>query len=367
MNALVGIGSDASDLAETIERARALLDHGDVLAAKNLATFAYDVAKDQAKLAERLDAGVGLVDKARRLQGDALLIETRAKILIADNWDAAKEAGLINKGRPKSVENNNAFTAAEAGLERTEIHEARKLRDAEKQSPGIVEQAIQARISAGLEPSRAAVVRGIGTRSASKAERGLDFYETPAAAIASLLALEKFSKKIWEPSCGRGAISKPLEAAGYSVELSDLVDRGCHTADGELARVEDFLQTQKRKGATPDIVTNPPFGIVNEYAAHALRVHKPRKMALLLNFNAFCGVANADRNFWLDEQPPARMLVFSRRLPMMHRDGYAGQEAGSQMNCAWFIWERGPSGNYEGPTIASRVDWRDHYEGASDA
>ncbi len=118
--------SDASDLPAVIERARGLLTEGDVIAAKMLAAVAYD----QAKIAQRFAVSAELIDKARRLQGEALLIETRAKIRIADEYDAAQEAGQASKGgRPKTVSDGNGFTAAEAGLSRKEIHEARKLRD----------------------------------------------------------------------------------------------------------------------------------------------------------------------------------------------------------------------------------------------
>ena len=82
-------------------------------------------------------------------------------------------------------------------------------------------------------------------------------------------------------------------------------------------------------------------------------------MALLLNLNFLCGTEDDDRNFALDVAPPARVLVFSRRLPMMHRDGWDGPEASSRMNTAWFVWERDASGSYSGRKQVVRVDWKD--------
>lgn len=38
--------------------------------------------------------------------------------------------------------------------------------------------------------------------------------------------------------------------------------------------------------------------------------------------------------------------MFTRRLPMMHRDGWSGNKASSQMNTAWFMWERNDDGSY---------------------
>ena len=53
-----------------------------------------------------------------------------------------------------------------------------------------------------------------------------DFYATPLDAIEDLIKYEKFDGKIWECSCGDGAISNPLIKAGYDVYSSDLIDRG---------------------------------------------------------------------------------------------------------------------------------------------
>jgi hypothetical protein len=358
---------DASGLVATVERAKALLDEGDVIAAKVLAARAYDDAKSAVALAERFKAGNALVEKARRLQCDALLIETRAKIRLADEWDAAKDAGLVGAGRPKNVPDGNGFTAAEAGLDRKEIHEARKLRDAEAKEPGIVERAIAARLSSGLNPSRANLRVAVGTASATAEERGRNFYETPTEATHALLVLERFEDEIWEPACGKGAISRVLEAAGYDVFNSDIEDRGCANKHGELQRKLDFFQLKRALAhdgvpgvfqGRPDIVTNPPYGAeLNAFVAHALRKHQPRKMALLLNLNFVCGFDDPDRNFVMDEMRPARIHVFTRRLPMMHRDGWTGPEASSRMNTAWFVWEQ-PHERSGRETVINRVDWQ---------
>ena len=360
---------DASDLAATVQRAAALLDHGDVEAALLLSSAAYDQAKAAAGLAARVKAGQRLIDKARRLQGDALLIEARAKMRMAADYDAAQAAGAARKPgqRGKAVADDNSFsvpTVEDLGLDRTQVHEARKLADAERKSPGIVERAIAARLAAGLEPSRANLRAAVGTASATKEERGANLYETPIEAMRALLALEPFLRHVYEPACGRGAIVRPLEAAGHDVALSDLNDYGTATAQGEVQGVADFIATTKAEGDY-DIVTNPPYGeALNGFVAHALRVHRPRKMALLLNLNFLAGFADDDRNFVMDEAPPARVWVFKRRLPMMHRDDWAGPKASSRMNTAWFVWERQADGSYGDRTLMRRVDWKDYADAA---
>ncbi|EJL57950.1 hypothetical protein PMI09_00655 [Rhizobium sp. CF122] len=363
---------DASGLAQVVERARALLDDGDVIRARMLAAGAYEQAKLAGRLAERFGAADRLITKARQLQGDALLIETRAKILIANEYDVAQEEGrAAGKGRPKNVSDENIFKQSETGLTRKEIHEARKLADAERKAPGLVERAIQARIIAGLEPSRANLRVAVGTSTATKEERGNNLYETPPEAMHTLLALETFTATVWEPSCGKGAIARMLEAASYGVVLSDLVDYGTADSFGEVQREVDFLTTEgDPEGASSfDIVTNPPYGpVLNSYVAHALRVHKPRKMALLLNLNFVCGFDDEKRNFAMDENSPARIYVFTRRLPMMHRDGWDGPESSSRMNTAWFVWERQEDGTYgSSGSKLIRVDWKGYLPAESEA
>ena len=345
----------SAELPALINKARSLLDDNAVQAARELARQGYDQAKAAVSLGKRFKAADVLIERSRKLQGEALLIESQALMRIADDWDKAQETGANSAkgGRPKTVCNEDGFTAEDIGMTRQEIRQARLLRDREAKQPGIIEQAIAARVEQGLEPTRASI-RGIGTRSASSEERGLDFYPTPAEAVHTLLALEQFSNTILEPCCGNGAISKLLEAEGYKVRLMDVVDRGCCDRFGELQQVGDFLEASRPEEHGVDTVTNPPFNTVNPFIAHAIREFRPSKMAMLLNLNAMCGVADANRTYWMEENPPARILVFARRLPMMHRDGYEGNRTGSQMNTAWFIWERGFRGHPE----LHRVDWK---------
>lgn len=361
---------ESSELVATIKRAQTMLDDGDAHAALMLASGAYDQAKAAGGYAERVKASRTLVDKARRLQADALKIEALSYCAMADAVDEAQDKGeILRTGRPKSVSDENTFTLDEVGIDRQHLHHARKLRNAEKSNPGFVETIIETRLSEGLEPSRASLKKAaghaIGTKTATKDERGDDLYETPIEAVRALLALESFVSHVWEPSVGRGAILRPLEAAGYDVRISDAVDRGISTKDGEVQEVGDFLLMRadedfaagQRSG--PDIITNPPYGIANAYIAHALREFRPGKMAMLLNLNFLAGFDDPDRCFCMDENPPSRIYVFTRRLPMMHRDGWEGNKASSQMNTAWFVWERNRDGTYgQGYPQIIRIDWQ---------
>ncbi|MBB4185843.1 hypothetical protein GGE07_002493 [Sinorhizobium terangae] len=357
--------ADASDLVVAIESARALLDAGDVQAALLLSTGLYERAKAGAAYAEKVKASRELIDKARRMQAEALKIESMCYVAMADAIDEAQAKGHVAKQGQAKVRDADVFTFDEVGIDKRRLHEARKLRNAVRAEPDFVERVVEARLEAGLEPSRRSISHAIGTKTATKEEKGDQLYETPEEATKTLLALESFSATVMEPAVGRGAILRVLEAAGYEAAIADLRDRGTVTQHGELQQVGDFLKSSPVIGARMDIVTNPPYGdVANAFLAHALRVHRPRKMAALLNLNFMCGFEDPDRRFLMDENPPSRVYVFTRRLPMMHRDGWDGPKASSQMNTAWFVWERNDDGctygRGDGRFETIRVDWQNY-------
>lgn len=350
------VRASVPQMVSMLQMASRLFDEGDVARAHVIADGVYDLSQAEARFAAKYEASKMLVPKFRQLQGDALLMETRCKIELARAYDKAQETGAAaKKGRPKNVGSDDIFKQAEAGLTRQEIHDARKLAAAEEKTPGIAERAIAARIAQGLAPTRANLKHAIGTKSASKEDRGDNLYETPPEGAWTILSLEQFSPTVDEPFCGRGAIVRVLEASGYEVVLSDLIDYGTVTKDGECQGVVDYLETS---GPSFDIVSNPPYGEkMNAAIAHALRVRRPRKMALLLNLNVQAGCEDPDRNFYMEECPPARIYVNKRRLPMMHRDGWEGNKASSQMNTMWCVWELQDDGTYGSQTVVYRVDY----------
>jgi hypothetical protein len=170
-----------------------------------------------------------------------------------------------------------------------------------------------------------------------------DFYPTPARAIESLLRAESFEGDIWEPACGDGAISEPLEAAGYEVVSTDLVDRGY----GESG-VDFLMEWQCR---APNIVTNPPFKLAVPFVRKALDLTSG-KVCMLLKI-AF--LEGQERAGLFAESPLARVHVFSQRLAFVPgtREQHAAKQGktfdgGGMMAFAWFVWEHGYTGK---PTL----------------
>lgn len=174
----------------------------------------------------------------------------------------------------------------------------------------------------------------VGARTA-KSIRGDDFYASPPEAVEALCNVERFDGAIWEPACGTGAISDVLAKRGYPVISTDLAYRGY--GDGGV----DFLMEYAARA--PNIVTNPPFKLAEQFAEHALLL-TGGKVAFLMRLVWLEGQRR--RNLFV-RSPLARVWVFSRRIPRMHRHDYTGPTTTSTIAFAWFVWEHGHSGRPE--------------------
>ena len=98
----------------------------------------------------------------------------------------------------------------------------------------------------------------------------------------------------------------------------------------------DFLMERQAPIGAQAIVTNPPFKLAGEFVAHALTLCPKVVMLMRLAF-----LESDKRTPILDGGKLARVHVFRKRLPMMHRAGWEGRKSNSGMAFAWFVWEYG--------------------------
>lgn len=182
----------------------------EVLDARDTARAGYDAAKSAARFARAKGAHDDLIAQVHRAQADALEIEAMAKRRLADEYDAAQQRGEVAKastGRPKSVPDGNDLpTAADIGLSRKDIHEARQVRDAEALDPGIVHRTVTERLAAGHEPTKAAVREAI-----------LEVISRPSGGQAS-----SRRNPIYEPD---DVYEDAAAAADSAVEIAEAVQR----------------------------------------------------------------------------------------------------------------------------------------------
>jgi len=167
---LVAIQNADESLPSLVMRAADALSSAqssaEVLEARDMAKVAYDAAKSAGRIARAKKAHDDVVGAVYRAQADALLIEARAKARLADEYDSAQERGEVARhGRHSDVDHSNVTTSADLGLRRDEIHEARGIRDAERENPGLIEGALQERLGMGQEPTKAFIKERVAEAS----------------------------------------------------------------------------------------------------------------------------------------------------------------------------------------------------------
>ena len=187
-----------------------------------------------------------------------------------------------------------------------------------------------------LKPkSSKSIYATIGASNHSLDERSTDdYYATDPNALEQLLKFEVFHEKMWEPACGGGHLSCVLEAHGYSVRNSDIVDRM-----GGGVEILDFIEgdTGVWEG---DIITNPPYSFAQEFVEKALStVVDGSKVAMFLKLTFLEG---KKRKEMFAKYPPKRVYVFSHRVTCAKGGDFASTKS-SAVAYAWFIWEKGYS------------------------
>jgi hypothetical protein len=149
-----------------------------------------------------------------------------------------------------------------------------------------------------------------------------------------------FSRKIWEPACGDGNISKVLKAAGYDVYSTDIVEHKEKYAD----KIIDFLE-ESWYDIDYDIITNPPYNVSLRFLKNALKITEKNKrvVAFLLRNEWDCAATRT----WLFQDNPA----FSHKIVLTKRPRWiADTKISPRHNYSWFVWNWGkdPAAN---PTL----------------
>ena len=164
----------------------------------------------------------------------------------------------------------------------------------------------------------------------------LDFYPTPRVATEMLLKHVHFEGSTWEPASGNGAISRVLEEQPQlQVRSSGIQEK--EYGEGGI----DFLKTT---WSCDNIVTNPPYSLLNPFMVHALAM-ATKKVAFLVNVHALFGVA---RHSFYEKNPPSLILILSRGIPFFKGDKWT---SGGGMKHIQLIWDKSDTSG------STRVEW----------
>lgn len=166
-----------------------------------------------------------------------------------------------------------------------------------------------------------------------------DFYATHPSAIPPLLKVlgwENGDKFIYEPACGLGHLSEPLQIYGHTVISTDLIDRGYGVGG------VDFLQQTPYDNLGFDaVITNPPYKYALQFVEKSIRI-----APIACHFLRLAFLESATRRKFFEKNPPRYVCVFSERIPSSKNGIFPKSEA-SAVCYAWFIWMRGFRGRPE--------------------
>lgn len=173
----------------------------------------------------------------------------------------------------------------------------------------------------------------LGASNLSDKERAKnDYYATDPACTRALLREETFDENIWEPTAGHHIMSDIIEAAGYKVRKSDLVDYGFNDEQIDFLNCDDEWDY--------DFIFNPPYSLATEFVVQALnKARFGHKVAVFLRTLFLEGQKRYDKIF--RDNPPKTIYVFSKRYGCSEEDKFPKPSA---VSYAWFIWQKGYKG-----------------------
>ena len=165
-----------------------------------------------------------------------------------------------------------------------------------------------------------------------------DYYATDPKALESLLRVETFSHKIWEPAVGGGHLANVLEKHGYLVTCSDIINRGYKDT-----KIIDFLSFNGNWNF--DIITNPPYSKAIPFLYKGMDILKEHhRFAMFLKVQFLEG---GKRGILFEKYKPEKIYIFCDRVECAKNGNFLG---GSAIAYAWFIWNKGFKGD-------TKIDW----------
>jgi hypothetical protein len=187
-------------------------------------------------------------------------------------------------------------------------------------------------VDIGEQSSRRTIGKG-NARGSGCQRQALDFYREPHWAVDALLDVERFEGPVLDPARGSGTIPLVCKKRGIMATGGDIVNRG-------FGDQVDFFD---RWEIVANILSNPPFALVERFVKHAL-ILASGKVAILGRLALLEGQR---RRVLLEQTPLARVWVFSCRLSMPP-GGRDIPAKGGSVAFAWFVWRQGYRG---APTV----------------
>lgn len=178
-----------------------------------------------------------------------------------------------------------------------------------------------------------------------------DYYATDPIALEKLTSVCPIRRKVWEPACGEGHLSKWLIEHGHDVLSTDLIDRGyghggidfLKVGSGELfdGGGNQLFAEWRGAGNEPfDIVTNPPYKISTPFILHALDLVPNDGCVIMLLKTTYLEGKERKRLIY-DVNPPRYIFQFSSRVVCAKNGDFEGvKKVGSAQAYCFMVWNK---------------------------
>jgi hypothetical protein len=150
----------------------------------------------------------------------------------------------------------------------------------------------------------------------------LDRYQTPPWVTEALIPHLRLKPGSWinEPAAGTGQMVKALQMADFRVIASDIV------------KGRDFLKTASSQCAA--VITNPPYGLADEFIQHALELMKPNSGLVAMLLRTDFDHAKQRASLFRLNPKFCKKVILTRRIRW-----FAKSTGSPSFNHAWFIWD----------------------------
>jgi hypothetical protein len=171
-------------------------------------------------------------------------------------------------------------------------------------------------------------------RNSEYARKDRDSYQTPTWVTDAVAPhLRNFGvKEVWEPAAGNGQMVKALERHGFNVTATDIADDNY-----------DFLECDPLDHYDA-IVTNPPYGLAQEFVERALQLTEPLRGTVAMLLRVDYDSAATRLHLFADCPAFALKVVLTKRIVW-----FEPKTANPSENHAWYLWSWRHGG---APTIA---------------
>jgi hypothetical protein len=176
-----------------------------------------------------------------------------------------------------------------------------------------------------------------------------DWYREPKWCSRRLFDDYRFDGIVYDPACGKKNIVNAALDHGYEAHGSDLIDRTGHTPNIDFFNFQgaDF-NDEDDFGHCHNIVSNPPFDRLEDFALHALKIAK-RRVALIFPIRRLPAAG-----VWLEGTPLKYISYMTPRPSIPTGQVYDELEAqgkepsGGTQDFAWLLWDHSHVGD---PTV----------------